>query len=65
MIDTFTDITVIKLNQHMLSVPLTSSQSNYIGGSSQSLSLFWCILFLCILNDKAEGSSLTCKKVDR
>ena len=28
----------------VLSVPLTSSQSNYISESSQSLSLFLCIL---------------------
>ena len=33
----------------VLSVPLTSSQSNYKGESSQSLSLFQCVLFLCIL----------------
>ena len=47
----------------MLSVPLTSSQSNYISESSQSLSLF--LVPGQTKADPTEGSSLTYKKVDR
>ena len=47
----------------MLSVPLSSSQSNYTSESSESLSLF--LVPGQTKADATEGSSLTCNKVDR
>ena len=66
MIDTLVQTVEVKLNQsecNTLSVPLTSSQSNYVSESLQLL-----ILFLVLgqtKTDLTEGSSLTHKKVDR
>ena len=66
MIDMLTQTTAVKLYQSECNtcyVPLTSYQSNYISESSQSLSLF--LVPGQTKADLTEGSSLTCKKVDR
>ena len=47
----------------MLSVPLTSSLSDYIGGEPQALSLF--LVPDPTKADSTEGSTLTCKQADR